>query len=154
MSAPNQSPFLRTSWQFPYDNAQALAVQVDRAYIAIANSVNSRIVGSFPSNSSIASGETWFLGGLRYSGIRQIYPFTTTGNIPHGLNFSSIGQFTKPSGSFTDGTNWYGAIYGSNTAIAAQVSFYITPTNIVVLAGASAPTIVSGTIILEWVSQV
>lgn len=74
---------------------------------------------------------------------------------PHNINWASIAFISPRSyGTFTDGTNWYGAIYASSTAIVGQVSFYVTPTNIVVLTGAGAPAITSGFINLEWVSQV
>ena len=80
--------------------------------------------------------------------------FTAAGNIPHNLNLNTLNQFTRGFGSFTDGTNFYGVIYGSNVAIAGQVSFYITPTNIVVLSGAGAPAITNGLIVIEWISNV
>ena len=150
------SPFLRVQRQFPDDNSQALSVEVDRSWVDIANAVNYRTIGIFTVNVQGASGEFWFLegGNRRLQGLRQVYVFTAAVSIPHGINVNSVNQFTKCSGSFTDGTNWYGAIFGSNTTIAGQVSFYVTPTNIVIQAGAGAPTIVSGSIVLEWISQV
>jgi hypothetical protein len=150
-----QSSFLRSQWQFPDDNPQALAVQMDRAYIAIANSVNEREIGLFPTSMPVQNGKIWFVdSSKRQAGLCQVFTFTGTGNIAHNINLSSLAGFTCCYGSFTDGTNWYGAIFGSNVAIAGQVSFYITPTNIVVLGGDGAPSITSGTIILEWRSQV
>lgn len=150
-----QSPYLREQRQFPNDDLKPLANQIDQAYIDIASKVNARTIGTFAIGFQIVNGEKWYVTGQpnKQQALRQIYSFTGAGNIPHSINFASITQFTKPSGSFTDGTNWYGAIYASNTAIAGQVSFYITPTNIVILAGAGAPTITSGTIVLEWLSQ-
>jgi hypothetical protein len=155
MATPTRSlaPYLRTSRQFPDDDPQSLSVEVNKAYLDTANAVNARTIAVFPSAVQGVTGEVWYFGGLKFQGLRRIYPFTSSVNIPHGLNYGSISQFTKCSGSFTDGTNWYGAIYGSNTAIAGQVSFYVTPTNIVILAGSGAPSVVSGTIVLEWVSK-
>lgn len=149
-----QSPYLREQRQFPNDNLRELANQTDHAYLDIATKVNSRIIGIFPVNFPAITGEQWYLKGQpqRQQTLRQVYPFTAAGNIAHGINFSSVSQFTKPSGSFTDGTNFYGAIYASNIAIAGQVSFYVTSADIVILSGAGAPAIVSGTIILEWLS--
>jgi hypothetical protein len=149
----NQTAYLRTSRQFPED-LQKLALEVNKTYVDIANAVNSRTIGTFSANRPAVTGENWFITNQRQQGLRQIYTFTTTGNIPHGLSFTSISQFTKPSGSFTDGTNYYGAIYASNVAIPGQVTFYITPTDIVVLAGVGAPAITKGIIILEWISNV
>ena len=50
--------------------------------------------------------------------------------------------------------DWYGAVYGSNTAIAGQLSFYITSTQIVILSGAGAPAITSGIIDVEFLVNV
>lgn len=155
MSTPfsNQTPYLRTTREFPVE-AQALSVELTKTYLDVAASVNQRTIGIFTTNKPSIDGESWFLSGQKQQGLRQVYTFTATGNIPHGINLSEISQFTKPSGSFTDGTNYYGAIYAGSTTIAGQVSFYITPTNIVLQAGAGAPSITSGTIILEWISAV
>lgn len=149
----NQVPFLKTSRLFPEEPHQ-LVTEINKAYIDIANCVNARTIGSFSVNRPTVGGENWFItNNQRQQNFRQIYTFTATGNIAHGLNFSSIERFTKPQGSFYDGTNYYGCIYASSTAIAGQVSFYITPTNIVVVSGGGAPTITSGTIVLEWISK-
>lgn len=148
------SPFLTSQRKFPTDNLSNLALQSDLAYIDVAQKMNLRTIGVFPVNFPVLTGETWFLTGqnLRQQTLRQVYTFSATGNIAHGINITSVNTFTNCFGSFTDGTNYYGAIFGSNVAIAGQVSFYITPTNIVVLSGAGAPSITSGIIVLTWLS--
>lgn len=150
----NAAPFLRNSRDFPQE-AQPLVTELTRMYTDVSNATNDRTIGIFPVRRPALTGESWFMGGAqsKQQGQRQIYPVTGTGNIAHGINLGQISQFTKPSGSFTDGTNWYGLIYASSTTIAGQVTFYITPTNIVVQAGAGAPSITSGTIILEWIAN-
>lgn len=149
------APFLRTSWKFPADNSQALGVELDRSYLAIANNVNSRTIGLFPDNVPVANGESWTISGQRYAGQRQVYTFTAAGNIAHGLDFSNIPYFTNCFGSYTDGTNVYGLIFAGNTAVADQNSFYITSTNIVVGAGSGTPpSITSGIVCLEWIAQI
>lgn len=152
-----QSPFLRVQRHFPTDNAQALSIEIDRAYCDTAEKVNSRTIGIYPLNRSVVTGNRWILAGSneKQQSLRQVYNFSATGNIPHNISWTTV-SFISPNsyGTFTDGSNWYGAIYGSNTAIAAQVSFYVTSSNIVVLAGAGAPSITNGYINLEWVSQV
>lgn len=149
----NNVPYLRTSRLFPED-PELLSVEIDKSYIDIANCVNQRTIGLFPTGKPAINGESWFLtSNQRQQALRQVYTFTASGNIPHGLNTTSLTGFTKCTGEFTDGTNWYGVIFGSSVAIAGQISFYITPTNIVVLSGAGAPSITSGIIILEWLSQ-
>jgi len=150
----NQVAFLRTSREFP-EEIKELAFQVSKSYIDIANAVNSRTIGIYAVTRASITGDSWFLTSKKQQTLRQVYTFTAAGNIPHGINISSVFAFSPNSyGSFTDGTNYYGAIYASSTAIAGQVSFYVTPTNIVVLSGAGAPTISSGIIVLEWISQV
>lgn len=150
-----KSPFLRNQRLIPYEDVRALANEVDHAYIDIASKVNSRTIGVYAVNNQIVTGEQWFLSGQpnKQQTLRQVYQFTATGNVAHGINFTAVTMFTKCQGSFTDGTNYYGAIYGSNTAISGQVSFYITSTDIVIQAGGGAPTITSGVIMLEWLSQ-
>lgn len=151
----NQVPFLRTSRSFPID-LQALNVEINRSYVDIAEKVNDRIIGVFPLNVSAVTGESWFLNtGRRQQTLRQVYAFTSAGNIPHGINFASVSSISpKTCGVFTDGTNWYGCMFASNITIGGQVTFYVTPTNIVIQSGAGAPTIVSGLIDLEWISQI
>src|SRR5258708_30403752 len=158
----NQVAFLRTTREFPEELHQ-LTVEVNKTYVDIANSVNNRTISIFPTTRPVLNGENWFLNSsIRQQGLRQVYTFTTTSAINIGFKFSSIAQFSpKCYGTFTDGTNWYGLIYASNVAIAGQISFYIalngvstTSDQIVFLTGAGAPTLTSGTIVLEWISKV
>ena len=150
------SPYLQQQRQFPSDDLKQLSKEVHLAYIDIAQKMNARRIGIFSLNYQLVTGDSWYLQGnsKRQQSLTQVYQFTAAGNIPHGINFAAVSQFLPNTyGSFTDGTNYYGAPYGSSTPIAGQVSFYVTPTNIVVLAGAGAPTITSGIIALEWLSQ-
>lgn len=151
-----QSPYLRVQRNFPNDNTQALTIEIDRAYQDIASKVNNRTIGLYPVNFQVVTGDSWFISGQpnKQQSLRQLYPFSSAGNIAHGIMWSSVSFISPLSyGTFTDGTNWYGAIYAGSVAIAGQVSFYVTSTNIVVVAGAGAPAITSGYINLEWVSQ-
>ncbi len=151
----NQSAFLRTSRNFPEVDLHQLAVELNKAYIDIANTVNSRTISIFPTQRKVVNGENWYFNNQRQQGFRQIYPFTTApSTIPHNIDFASVSQFTKCSGSYTDGTNWYGAIYASNVGIAGQISFYVDPTNIVILSGGGIPAITTGTIVLEYIANV
>lgn len=149
----NQVAFLRTSREFPAEIKQ-LTVEINKAYLDTANAVNNRTISIFPTNKPAINGESWFVNGnQRQQALRQIYPFTTTANIPHGIRVVTPAQFVRGFGTYTDGTNSYGLIYGSNVAIAGQISFYITATNIVFLSGAGAPVVTSGLVIIEWLSQ-
>lgn len=152
----NQAPFLRTTRSFPQE-IQAISVEIDRAYVDIANSVNTRTIGIFPVNKPIVNGESWFLGGstLRQQALRQVYQFSGAGTIAHGINTTTLTGFTRIYGSFTNGTNFYPLPYIDATAANNQIEIYIGPTNINIVAGGGAPpAIVSGTIVLEWLSRV
>lgn len=150
----NNTPYLRLTRAFP-QNINSLAEELGKAYLDTARMVNDRTIGLFPTQKSAITGEAWYITkNQKQQSFRQVYTFTAAGNIAHGIVFAdTVERFTKCQGSFTDGTNFYGVIYGSSVAIAGQVSFYITPTNIVVLAGVGAPAITQGTIVLEWLSR-
>lgn len=150
----NQMPYLRTSRSFQEDVKQ-ISVELNKAYLDTANAVNARTIGLFATNKASINGEEWFIdSGKKRQGFRQAYVFTGTGSVPHGLNFSDIYSFTRCYGEFTDGTNWYGVISGSSVGIAGQISFYVDPTNIIILDGGGTPAIVNGILVLEWLSNV
>lgn len=158
MSANNittKAPYLRTSRHFPED-AHQLVVEVNKSYVDIANAINNRTISIFPSTRSIANGENWYVNqDQKQQGIRQVYPFTSAGNIPHGIKTTQISGFTRIYGTFTDGTIWYPLPYVSVTAANNQVNVIVNATNIVITAGGgSPPTIVSGWVVLEWISLV
>lgn len=149
----NVDPYLRTSWHFTND--QQLVVELTRSFNEVAIVMNSRIIGTYAANQAAITGESWFLGGSnkQSQSLRTVIPFTGTGSYVHNIAIPSTGGIKLAYGSFTNGTNWFGAIYGSSTTIAGQVSFYVTNTNVVVQAGAGAPSITNGLIVLEWLSQ-
>jgi hypothetical protein len=150
----NQVPFLRTSREFPPEVNQ-LSTEINKAYVDIANAVNSRTISIFPTNRPAITGNNVYItGSQRQQTFRQLYSFTTLAPIPHGIKTGQIYGFLQGFGSYTDGINFYGLIFGSNTAIAGQISFYLTPTNIVFLSGTGAPTPMLGTLVIEWINNV
>jgi|SRR5208337_1666453 len=149
----NPSPYLRSSWDFPQEDLKQVVKELTRSYISIAQNINVRTIGLFPTNRPAITGEAYYITSAKQQAFRQIYPFTATGNIIHGINFNEINSITACTGSFTDGTNWYGTIFGGSVAIAGQVSFYLTPTNIVIEAGAGSPGITKGLIVLSWIAN-
>lgn len=150
-----QSPYLRTSRNFPFET-QPLIVELTRSYIDIASKVNDRTIGLYPTTRAAINGESWFITkDQRQQGFRQVYTFTAAGNIAHGLDLTKLSMFTKIYGTFTDGTIWYPLPYVNVVAANNQVSVTVTATNIVITVGGGAPpTISSGVVVLEWVSQV
>ena len=154
------SPYLKTQWQFPYEDLRDLANQSDISYIEIASKMNARTIGTYSVNFPLVTGERWYTAtptnpqsNQPQQTLRQVYTFTGAGNIAHEINFSAIAGFTKCYGSYTDGTNWYGVIFATSVGIAGQVTFYVTPTNIVVAVDGGAPAVTSGLIWIEWLSQ-
>ena len=157
----NQVAFLRTTREFP-EEMHSLTVEVNKTYVDIANAVNNRIISIFPVNRPAITGETWFVtSNLRQQSLRQVYTFTTTADISIGFKINRISEFTRCWGEFLDAStgNWYGLIFGSNFAIAGQISFFIATTGsttsdvIRFLVGAGAPTLTKGKIVLEWISD-
>jgi len=158
----NQVAYLRTSREFPEELVQ-LTVEVNKAYVDTANAVNNRIISIFPTTRPAITGENWFItANKKQQGFRRVYTFTTTADIPIGFKISSIERFVRNWGEYTDAINsWYGLFHATSVAIAGQITFYIvvdgastTSDLIRFVVGAGAPALVSGTIVLEWLSQV
>lgn len=151
----NRVDYLRTTRNFPTD-AESLSVEVNRSYLDIAAAVNSRVIGLFAVNRPSITGESWFLTGARQQTLRQVYTFTSAGNIAHGINLSEISAITRLYGIFTDGSsNWFTLPYVDVTAVNNQISLTMNATNIVITAGADTPpTIASGTVVVEWLAVV
>jgi len=148
----NQVAYLRTSREFPEELHQ-FTVEVGKMYIDIANAVNARTIGLFPINRPTQTSNSFFVSqNRRQQTLRQVYTATTTASINHNIIGVTPGQFINCFGSYTDGVNSYGLIYGSNVAIAGQISFYVTSTQIVFLVGAGAPAPTSLIVVIEWLS--
>ena len=149
----NQSPYLRTTREFPKDIDQ-LTGELSKNYIDIANGVNIRTIGIYPTNRPIVIGDSWYIGGHKFQALRQIYLVTGLGNIPHGLDLTGIKGFTAIYGTFTDGTNWYPIPFTSAVAVANQIRIQVDPTNISIAGGGGGgqPAVVSGFVVLEWIS--
>ncbi len=149
------APFLRVQRNFPNNDVKTLSVENDRAYIDIASKVNDRTIGLFAAGVAAITGEQWFLSGSaqQQQTFRQAYPFTSTAAINHGIDTSNITYITRMYGQYLDaGGNWDGLIAATPTAIVGQISFYLTPTQIIFVSGAGAPTVSRGIIVLEWLA--
>lgn len=151
------SPYLRQQRNFPNDSLKSLSVENDRAYIDIASKVNDKTIGIFGKDVVAITGEQWFIKGSaqRQQTLRKLFIFTNTNPIAHDIDVPNIDQFTRMYGQYTDGSgNWYGLIAASTVAIAGQITFYVTPTEIIFVLGAGAPTLEQGNIVLEWLAVV
>jgi len=151
----NKSPYLRTSRDFPED-LPTLTREIDKAYIDIANNINVRTIGVFPTGGAVVTGESWYFDkNTKQQSLREAYFFTSTAPIPHGIDFRRVSAFSRCFGQYTDDTNWYGIINGTDQVIVGQLVFYVDPINIVfVPGGAGMPLLTKGNIVLEWISDV
>lgn len=143
-----QGPFLPINQTFSEDEDQRL-IQMTNRDRDIARYLNIREIGIYDLTQAPA-GQQWFFPGnaqKKRDSFRQVYTFTAAGNITHGI--TGLTQ-VMAYGEYTDGTNFYGAIYASSVAIAGQVTFFVTPTVITVIADAGAPAIISGVIVLDY----
>jgi hypothetical protein len=153
----NQVPYLRTSRDFPQE-AQPLSLELNKAYIDIANSVNARTIGLFPSSNAGITGEAWFVAGSnqKQQSLRRVYPFTASMLIfPHQINLSEISGFVRIFGTFVDsGGSWYPLAYVDVVAASNQVNLIVNTTNIVItLGGGSPPSLMRGYVVLEWLAN-
>lgn len=152
-----QAPYLPQQRQFPADSVMDLSIQVNRAYVDIAQKMNARTIGVYSLGNPIITGNVWHLQGSNKSQqtLRQIYTFNGSGNISHGIATENIAGFVHIYGTFTDGTIWYPLPYVNVASATNQVSVTVTATNIVITSGAgSPPTISSGYVVLEWLSLI
>lgn len=152
----NQSPYLREQRTFPTDTVDKLSVELDKSYVDIANAVNTRTISLFAVGRQVINGEAWFVAGgnRKQQALRQVYQVTGAGNIAHGINTATIAGFTRIYGAFTDGTLFYPLPYVDCTSATDQIQITISSTNIIITAGGGAPpTISSGLIVLEWLSN-
>ncbi len=152
----NQVAYIKSSREFPQDLNQ-IANILTRSYAEIANSINERTIGLFPSNRPAITGNSYFVyQNKRQQSVRQTYTFTSTVPILHNIDFLQVAYIGAMYGQYTDGTNWYGIIPGTNAAagIPGQLVFYLSPTSIIFIpGGVSMPALTKGIIVIEWISQ-
>lgn len=154
-----QQPYLRRQRNFPTKDLFELAQESDKTYIDIAQKVNERTIGTFSINTSIVTGEAWYVKGSskKQQTLRRLYLITPNneGIMGHGIEMNGFDGFTRIYGSFTDGIDWYPLPYVSVTSVTNQVGIKITDSQIQVTqgGGASQPVVASGWIILEWLSR-
>lgn len=150
------TPYLPRQRNFPNDDVNLLGSTLDKMYIEVAQRVNERTIGLYSTGFQIITGNTFFINKSSQQSLRKIYSFTSTASpIPHGLDFNGIERFVNCYGVGKDAFGQYfGLIFASGTAIPGQISFYLSTTNIVFVLGAVPPTLVTGTITLEWLPNI
>lgn len=159
MSTNSQVPYLRTSRDF--NVANELPTTLNKMYIDIANTVNTRTIGIFPTNKHVVTGESWFVqSNQRQQTLRQVYSFGaiaagTELDIPHGI--TSFIQFTKIYGTVITNVPDYRPLpyvdpITLTTGMALLVGTVAGVPSIRIILGATAVPVTSGLVILEWMS--
>ena len=154
-SLQSQNNFLRTSREFPKE-INSLSFEVDKSYVDVANAVNVRTIGIFPINRPTVTGESFFLiSNKKQQSLRQVYKFGAiapgaTLSIPYTIN--GFSQFSRIYGTCITAVPDYRPIPYASVTVNANIELKVTTTNIVISVGAASPAIVSGIIILEWIS--
>ena len=164
----NSTPYLRSTREFP-ENLHDLAFQSNKAYLEVANAVNQRTIGIFPVVKGAVTGESWYVNKNRkQQSLRQVFTFGlnatgTTITIPYKLH--GFDQFVRIWGTcITTNTavpgpgpfvilDYRPIPYTSATAVNQQIELKVTPTDIVIIIGAASPNLISGLIIIEWLSS-
>jgi len=158
----NQTPYLRTSRNFPHDLA-LLAVEVTRTYIDVASAVNQRTIGIFPTNRPAVTGESFYFDkNAKQQTLRQLYVFGaiaagTELDIPHGI--TNLDQFSRIYGTVV--TNIPGDYRPLpyidpgllTNGMTVLVGIVAGVPSIRIILGATAIPVVKGLIVLEWISQ-
>jgi hypothetical protein len=158
------TPYLRNQRQFPNDDLRELSNQCDHAYIDIAQKVNMRTIGLFASMFQIVTGERWYLQGQSQvqQTLRQVYPFGAVAagtelDIPTGI--TNLVEFSRIYGTcITDVPDYRPLPYSDQGSATNNINILVATVagtlQIRILPGATGANIVSGIVILEWLSQV
>jgi hypothetical protein len=161
MSTINQVAYLKSSREFPPEINQ-IAKILTRSYVEIANAINTRTIGLFPSNRPAITGNAYFFtdpvtptsySNQKQQSLRQVYVFSATTPIPHGIDFNQVSYIGAMYGQFLSVNRWCGLIPGTTVAIPGQISFNIGSSNINFVVDAGAPAFTKGIIVIEWISQ-
>ncbi len=163
MSSNNSitAPYLRTTRNFP-DDPQKLSDEMDKAYIDTAAAVNNRTIGLYPSRKPIVTGDSYYIfKDQKQQSLRQVYPFGAiapgaTLDIPIGI--THFDQFVKIYGTVVTAVPDYRPIpYVDPVTLTNGIGIRVlTVAGVLVVRivnGATAPAIVKGLAILEWISE-
>lgn len=154
----NQVAYLRTSRQFPEDDSKELSKELNKSYLDIAGAVNTRTIGLYNQNQQTITGESWIIKGRKQQSIRMMFTLNSTSTTPFNHNIKNLatsGGTIRIFGSFTDGTNFYPLPYVDVLNVTNQINVVVSATQVIITAGAgSPPSIVSGYLVVEWLSQI
>ena len=152
----NRTPYVRTSRSFP-ETEKELSYEVDKTYIDLANAINQRTIGIFPTNNPCITGNAFYVGGNKQQSLRQLYTFgaINAGNAL-SINITYNAPYIYIGGACVTSQPDSRPIPYSSNAANSQIDVRVdkTTSTIVIRNGSGGPNIVSGYIVLEWISLV
>lgn len=156
----NQSPYLRTSRQFPTDIGN-LVVELNTMYNEVSTAINLRDIGLYPTTRSAITGDSWYVNSSsRQQSIRQVYTLAgpisdAITNIPHNIPANIYTNFVRIWGTFQDDNDvWNVLPYVDVVAVTNQIMLQVDATNIIITRGAGAPTMSNIIIVLEYLANI
>ncbi len=155
-SIVNQTPYVRSSRDFPTE-VVTLSQEVDKSYLDLANALNQRTIGIYATKNPSVTGNAFFVSGQKQQGLRQLYVVPAiaagaTGTIAITKYYS---PYALISGAVTTSSDSRPIPYASVTANAnIEVKVDSATLTIRISVGAASPAIVSGFVVLEWISPV
>lgn len=153
----NTTSYLRTSREFPTGDPRKLESELNKSYVDIALSVNSRTIGIFTINKSAITGDVYIVANnKKQQAIRQVYTFGaitagTSLTIPYKI--STFTQFSRIYGTCITATPDYRSLPYASVTANANIELNLDTNNINISVGAASPNVVSGMVIIEWLSQ-
>lgn len=156
--APTNSrpSFISAFEYFPDDDAE-LRIKLSTLHTDVANAVNIREIALYQDGQQVPTGQQFSIAGVatnkRYA-FRKAFYFgaIATGatlNIAHGL--TNVLIFPKTlGGCTTDAPDYRPVPYVSATLVTDQISVRQDATNIIIVNGATAPNILNGVVIIEY----
>lgn len=153
----SESPYLPTTLRFEKDTDK-LNEQLIRMYSAIAYRLNNREISIYDFQERL-TGQKWTDSAnlqLQKETFRKVFEFgaiaaATTLNVAHGI--TGIVSFTYMGGSFVTAADDRPLPYVDETTVTDQVSVKRVGVNMVIINGPTAPAIISGVLLIEYLKN-
>lgn len=153
----SESPYLPVSIKFD-EQPNVLIPQLGRMYNAISYRLNNREISLYAFQETL-TGQKWTDSSnlqLQKETYRKVFEFGAiaagaTLNIPHGIN--TISRFTQIYGSIVTASDDRPLPYVDEATVTDQVSVKRVGANMVIINGATAPAIVSGTLVILYLKN-
>lgn len=152
------SPFLPNYQTFSQDASQFL-IQLTKIYTDIAKYLNIREIGIYELTETL-TGQQWPTAGNPQQYRQSFRKVFFIGSIapgvlsltPHGL--TNVTSYTRIYGTaVTNDPDSRSLPYPSAVALTNQIEMRIDATNIIILNGTTSPTLLSSTVVLEYLKN-